>query len=309
MIKINSSLVLLFLLFCLVTTFCSGAEVRMAAGFGVKHIVSDYDKLLTYDAFWCSKLIPLRTFKKLRVDKPSQLMLHYQSAFSVSPENPWTMPTYPKNHPEWLMRTNSGKLMRWSPKPKDPYYNRFFLDIGNPEVVAYLVDDIVSDMLQYRKDGYTFSGVALDNCLFSHWWRLKNKQHPEGWKYCQDLDEWTTNFFNYIEKLYAALKKQGFKLYINHTLEYRNKSDEKHWPRLLTLGDGFMSEFSIMSGGKSSSPPEMAQAIKHHMLVKDAGKKPWLWCEPKTKEQQELCLQVAELIDGYLTVPIKVPKK
>lgn len=204
------------------------------------------------------------------------------------------------------MRTSSGELMRWSSDPKSPYYNRLFLDLGKPEVVAYLVDNIVSTMLKYRETGYAFSGVALDNCLFTHWWRLKNKQHPEGWPYSQDSDEWMTVFFDYIDALYAALKKEGLLLYLNHTLEARNDSDEKHWPRLLTIADGFMHEGALINtNGKTITVPEILRSIKHYQRIKRAGKQVWLWCDPKTDEQEQLCVQVAELVGAYLTLPIK----
>ena len=301
-----------------ITATCCASEPKMAAGFDVRYACgfvyeqgwvgeADYDKLEETDIFWCAKLIPLDVYQTLRAIRPEQIMLHYQSSFTVSTKYQWTMPTFPENKPdEWFMKTSDGELMRWSHDPTNWYYDRFFLDIGNPDVVEYLVNDIVTSMLKYRQEGYDFDGVALDNVLLSAWWEYKNQQHPEGWTYSGVSDyEWTNIFFDYVEILYDALKKEGFKVYVNHTLDYIGNSDEDHWERLFTIADGFMHEHALIhASGVAYNDTEIDWTIDHHLRTIAAGKETWLWCNPTNYEEQLLCRKIADLVDGYLRLPL-----
>jgi hypothetical protein len=248
-----------------------------------------------YDAVWCAQLIP--TYNKkgwslLREKRPDILMLHYICADSSRPGGESTYYDYDyinRNHPEWFLLKEPGNPLksnpkiadnriRWSDSSKSTSYNRFFLDIGNPDFRKWAAAKSVELVTgKSSNTAFGFNGLAMDNVHVGWWYKWLEKRCPK-WKYANNPIGWNDDYTKYLKQIKAALNKEGFILVANHSLNYGAETEKQFWPLLLESVDGIMTEQSLSNQGKIYSGEKWLTSIKYHETALEKNLIDWWVC-------------------------------
>lgn len=263
--------------------------------------------LLKYDAFWYAQAIednhPL-AWQYLREKYPNRLALLYVSPFTVALNSHWSgldLDYIEKYHPEWFLVRDFQNTspedykkpdvrMRWDPyHPKIYNYNRFFLDIGNPDFRRWAISEFMKKL--ERGSGVSsgkYSGLAVDNLLLDSWVNLQTKRYPR-WKYAGENIKWVQSFLVYMEELHTALRGKGYHLIANHTANYGSNSDADIFQKLMEVTDGLVDERCLMNaGGHLWGGTQWEWSLKNHEKILEKGLYDWWIFVPDTKDSEML---------------------
>lgn len=259
--------------------------------------------LSKYDAFWYAQAIADNhslAWRYWRENYPERLALLYVSPFTVAVNSHWSgldLDYIEKNHPEWFLLQNQASTeyknpdarIRWDPRhPKTYNYNRFFLDIGNPEFRRWAVNEFINKLEKTKQSGSGgYSGLAVDNVLLDDWVQLQTKRYP-NWKYAGKTEQWTEYFLQYLEELQKALKSQGYLLIANHTADYSSNAERNVFQKLMEVSDGLVDEGCLMSSeGRLWDGTQWEWSLKNHEEILKRGIYDW-WIFIPTTENPEL---------------------
>lgn len=233
----------------------------------------DYANLQKYDGYWMAQVIKSRqplVWEMLQSDQRDRLYGYYVSSFT-------TMATTSKSylnlmeaqsHPNWLL-TDGINYLRWSDDPANQFYNRYFLDIGNPEFQTWAADYWLKTL---QEAGQKY--LVADNVLLDVWSYWKTRTYP-GWTYAGREKEWRENFYEYLGVVKAKLNSDGRYLIINHTEDYGTNLRDTEWSRLRAVCDGMADECVLGTPNKIWGGSQYEYALRNHDKNTAAGK--WDW--------------------------------
>ncbi|MCK4998928.1 MAG: hypothetical protein KAS23_05310 [Anaerohalosphaera sp.] len=269
--------------------------------------------LKKYNAVWCGQLIEEHhpeAFKEIRQTDPEQLIFYYLSGNTIDKLGGFVCLDYDyikTYHPEWLLlkdtRTGnyrvSNDLMRWNSTDKNlAYYDRFFIDVGNPAFQTWAVDYIVKKLRQKQAEGFRYDGLAMDNVLLRVWHKMKDNMYP-NWKYANDEDGWVQAYHGYIGKLHDTLSENGFKLILNHTTDYTSNRNASDWDQIMSISDGLMDEKCMSSSGETFEGSRWLWTVQHHDDTLSAGLIDW-WMAKLPEDEELAFLQLKYIYCSFL---------
>jgi hypothetical protein len=264
------------------------------------------DNCSRYDAIWCAQLLAIYNkdaWNLIRRDNPSQILLRYTSGDSIKPGNLTEFMDYEyinKNHPEWfLLKDNSSKLesdfrnpdkrIRDNTDPNSPYYNVFCLDVGNKGFQQWAADYLVK-LAQGNLEQleYSYTGIGMDNVRLTQLEKILTKMYP-SWKYANRGEAYNRAYLDYLSIVHEALKKNGFILVVNQTLDYGSAAEQDDWQRLFQCVDGAMDEGALRSSQTSYWHTERwLKSIERHEEIIRKGLIDWWVAYPRVKEEGKL---------------------
>jgi len=278
------------------------------------------EELLKYDAFWCAQTIAKYqpgVWKMLRERYPDRISLFYVTPFTVRPDGTEAYLDYEyiqRNHPEWFLLTDRrfesagdynepDKRIRWNPDdPRNIYYNRFFLDVGNADFQDWAVSQFLRRINPSKgiHPGVRYSGITADNVLLTAWHKKITKRHP-GWKYARSASEWNQAYFSYLKKIYNAFKQQGYLLFVNHTTDYSSDRDGNEWQDLMAVVDGMVDENALGYAKSQVMTDQRWQwSIKHHEQILSQGLYDWWICIPAKDDSRKAYEQFLYMYCSFL---------
>jgi hypothetical protein len=261
------------------------------------------NNLSKYDAIWCAQLVsqynrPVWYF--LRHNRPDQIMLYYISGNTARETELNTYLNYDyinTHHPEWFLLNDTKDMqkadvkkyenrIRWEPNDeKSPYYNRFFIDVGNKDFQNWAAEEIVK-RVSGKQDNltYGYDGLAMDNVSLVALERLLTKRHP-NWKYAGNPEGWVNAYFEYLKVVHEALVAGGYILVVNHTTDYSSNRDGNDWEKIMQISDGLMDEDSLGAPGDVLKGSKWLWTVKHHEDTLARGLSDWWVCRPVEDER------------------------
>ena len=235
------------------TTFIKRREIKTGDRFsrGIPPLPAEHavDNLSRYDAIWAAGLVAANNpeaWRLLRQKHPDILTLTYISSDTTRFHDGgyFDYQYINTHHPEWFVLKdakhparadprNPDNRVRWSRSdPTAPNYNRFYLDVGNPDFQAWAVQQILSRVTGQRR-GLTqsYHGLAADNVnIGARRMGSISARHPH-WSYAGRIDDWNEGFCRYLKAVKEALNKRDFILVANHSLSYGSDADSACFQR------------------------------------------------------------------------------
>lgn len=290
------------------TTFMKRLEIMARDGFSRRNptlsAVEAVRNLSRYDAIWAAVFVPSyhpQAWKLLREQHPDILALYYMSSDStrVYDDGYFDFDYITNRHPEWFVLRdvknpahsdprNPDNRIRWKrSNPKSHEYNRFYLDVANPEFQAWAIHQILNNVSGEPQEVHvSYSGLAADNVNIGHR-RLKviSDAHP-NWKYADRFDDWNRGFCNYLRLAKDALNRRGQVLVANHSLDYGSDIDDECWKQLLESVDGVMTEQALGYSGHYYTGQAWLTSIQRHEAILAKGLIDWWVCYPSPNKKQ-----------------------
>jgi hypothetical protein len=261
---------------------------------------SDVIKNLSkYDAIWCAQLISKynpKAWDDLRSLGEKQILLYYISGDTAKAgADDLTCLDYNyinRYHPEWFLLANAkdanfsdykilDKRIRWNSANKNhPYYNRFFIDVGNKEFQKWAAQQML-EMVSGKKQNLTkgYSGLGMDNVALRALELSLTKLYP-GWKYAGKASLWNQAYFDYLKVVHELLKAHGYIFVVNHTTGYDSNDDGTDWNTIMNISDGLMDEDSLGAPSNVFVNSRWLWTVKHHEATLAQGLTDWWVCRP-----------------------------
>ncbi len=236
-----------------------------------------FKNLSRYDAVWQSQDIVWNNrpaWNLLRTKAPEKVVLRYVCALSSRPKasykDVFDYEYINSRHPEWFLLQdtkdpgrsdprNPDNRIRWDPGNRNSSsYDRFYLDICNPEFQDWAVQQILqyvsgkggeTNYITRRVSGldYPYAGIAFDNVVFRRIRVRFNKPYP-NWKYVNDIEGWKKGVLNYLGKVHKVLAANGYLLVVNFSFYWELTREESDLYDLMDTVDGIMHEWAIGYG-------------------------------------------------------------
>jgi hypothetical protein len=265
----------------------------------VKDAVGNVSK---YSAVWCSQLLPWynpKAWGDIRNNRRGILMLRTFAGNNtyIGENNSVVYDYISEYHPEWFLlrdvkdpkKADPGEPMnriRWAADDEEnPYYNRFFFDIGNEELRDWLASYVCDKIASGVEDGAgsPYDGIAMDNVLLDAWCRRITREYP-NWKYASNPQRWVSAYIDYLKIVKEKLNVHGYVLVVNQTLDYSSGNNPKWWRKLEANVDGMMDENAFAVPYYSGE--RWRTAMDHHDRIQEKGLIDWWLAYPTETEDR-----------------------
>jgi hypothetical protein len=140
--------------------------------------------------------------------------------------------------------------------------------------IGHLLDR-VEGRWQRPQGSPAYSALALDNVQIGKRGIEIISRNTPDWKYAGREDTWNEGFLEYLTLVKQALHHNGYKLIVNHTMEYGVDGEEAVWKRLASCVDGLMTERPFRWHYEHYAYDKWLRAIERHKWVLDQKLLDW----------------------------------